>query len=229
LWDSAVTTHDITAFTNFKKGKGDLVREFVHAFRSHGLKVGLYYCFPGDYSKNSLAPGQTDLHGLGPEAAGDQISFMKMQLTELLTKYGPIDLLWIDQFDNKYTAARWPEFLALAKSLQPHCLVLGNNAHDFRSSDILSHEFPWKHELPPEGNTAASEVCDTIQPKQRWFWDKNLHAEDLQSASEIVRKLRLCNERSCNYLLNVPPDTNGLISGPYLERLREVGRLLKQK
>jgi alpha-L-fucosidase len=229
LWDSAATTHDITAFKNFKKGKGDLVREFVHAFRSRGLKVGLYYCFPGDYSKKSLAPGQADLHGLGPEARDDQLGFIKTQLTELLTRYGPIDLLWIDQYDNKYTAARWPEFLALVKSLQPRCLVLGNNAQDFRNSDILSHEFPWKHGLPPEGNTAPSEVCDTIQPNQRWFWNKNLRPQDLQSATDIVRKLRLCNARCCNYLLNVPPDTNGLISGPYLERLREVGRLLKQK
>lgn len=32
LWDSACTTHDITAFKNFKNGKGDIVREFVDAF-----------------------------------------------------------------------------------------------------------------------------------------------------------------------------------------------------
>jgi alpha-L-fucosidase len=80
--------------------------------------------------------------------------------------------------------------------------------------------------LPAETNTAPSEVCDTIQPAQRWFWDKNARLENLQSADEITHRLRLCNARHANYLLNVPPDRDGLISGPQLDRLREVGRLL---
>ena len=41
LWDSQHTTHDVTAFKNFKDGKGDVVREFVDAFRARGIKVGL--------------------------------------------------------------------------------------------------------------------------------------------------------------------------------------------
>jgi alpha-L-fucosidase len=106
----------------------------VDACRSRGLKVGLYYCFPGDYSdaahKNASPPGKPNLHGLPPEAAGDFTGFMKKQLAELLTNYGPIDLLWIDQY--------------------------------------------------------------------------------------------------ANYLLNVPPDRDGLISGPHLQRLREIGALLRR-
>ena len=44
------TSHDITSFKNYKNGTGDIVKEFVDAFRKRGIKVGLYYCFPGDYS-----------------------------------------------------------------------------------------------------------------------------------------------------------------------------------
>ncbi len=227
LWDSAPTTHDITAFKNFRAGKGDLVREFVEAFRARGLKVGLYYCFPGDYSNGKLAPGQSDLHGLPPEAAGDYVDFIKRQLKELLTNYGPIDLLWIDQYSNKYTGARWPEVRAWIKTLQPRCLVLGNNAHSFKDTDILSYELPWRPELPPASNSAPAEVCDTIYRGSRWFWSKNTRPDSLQSAQDIVRKLRCCNARHANYLLNVPPDRDGLISGALLERLREVGRLLQ--
>ena len=43
LWDSAATTHDIAQFKNYKNGKGDIVKEFVDAFRKEGLKVGFYY------------------------------------------------------------------------------------------------------------------------------------------------------------------------------------------
>jgi alpha-L-fucosidase len=42
LYDSAVTDHDITRCRNFRGGRGDIVREFVDACRSRGLKVGLY-------------------------------------------------------------------------------------------------------------------------------------------------------------------------------------------
>jgi alpha-L-fucosidase len=231
LYDSAVTTHDITKFKNFRGGRGDIVREFVDACRSRGLKVGLYYCFPGDFSDaahhNAPPPGLPNLHGLPPEAAGDYVGFMKKQLAELLTNYGPVDLLWIDQYDNKYTAAQWPEMLAYLRKLQPHCLVLGNNSHDLRESDVLSIEFPWKTTLPPTANTWPTEVCDTIQTGARWFWREVKQPADLQAAATLVARLRACNERNANYLLDVPPDPTGLISGPQLQRLREVGALLK--
>lgn len=230
LYDSAVTTHDIAKFRNFRGGEGDIVLEFVNACRSRGLKVGLYYCFPGDYAdaahKNAPPPDQPNLHGLPPEAAGDYVGFMKKQLSELLTNYGPVDLLWIDQYDNKYTRAQWPEIRGFLKSLQPHCLVLGNNAHSLDESDVVSIEFPWRTTLPGADNALPAEVCDTIQTDARWFWREVKKPDDLQSAEVLVARLRACNERGANYLLNVPPGPDGLISGPQLQRLREVGALL---
>jgi alpha-L-fucosidase len=231
LYPSAATTRNISMFKNFRGGKGDIVREFVDACRSRGLKVGLYYCFPGDYSDaahgNAPPAGMPDLHGLAPEAAGDFAGFMKKQLAELLTGYGPVDLLWIDQYRNKYTGSRWPQMLAYIRSLQPGCTVVANNAHDLRDSDVLSYEYPWKADLPPDGNELPAEVCDTIQTGARWFWRKSEQPSDLQSAATIVSKIRTCGSRNANYLLDVPPDRDGLISGPQLQRLREVGAMLR--
>jgi alpha-L-fucosidase len=231
LWDSRYTTHDVTAFRRYKNGKGDIVRAFVDAFRRRGLGVGLYYCFPGDFAGHKtlghpIPRGSPDLHGLPPEAAGDYAGFMKKQLAELLTGYGPIDLLWIDQYRNKYTVARWQEIKSHLHSVQPECVVIGNNAATLLDSDILSYEFPWKPDrLPPEGNTVPSEICDTLQ-KSIWFW-RPFGPGDLKRADEVVCMLRLSNSRRANYLLNVPPDKHGLISGPHLERMQEIGRLLK--
>ena len=231
LYPSAVTTHDITLFKKFRNGRGDIVREFVDACRSRGLKVGLYYCFPGDFSDeahhNAPPPGKPNLHGLPPEAAGDYAGFIKRQLAEILRNYGPIDLLWIDQYANKYTGARWPEIQAFVRSLQPHCVVLANNADNLRDSDVLGYEYPWRGEMPPPGNTLPAEVCDTIQTGQRWFWTEVRQPSDLQPAAQIVKTLRACNQRNANYLLDVPPDRDGLISGPQLARLREVGALVR--
>jgi alpha-L-fucosidase len=228
LWDSKHTTHDITAFKNFKNGKGDLVREFVDAFRARGLKVGLYYCLPGDYSKNKLQPGQPDLHGLPPEAAGDYVKFIKLQLTELLTQYGAVDLMWFDQYNNKYTRAQWGEIKAHVHSLQPDCLVLGNNSTDFNKTDIHSYEYPWLKAkggkaLPSEDNTNVAEVCDCITPGA-WFWQPHLTEKSVTSAAEVVDMLKLCNSRQANYLLNVPPDRTGRIPEWLVRRLVEIGQ-----
>ena len=232
LWDSNHTKHDISSFINYKNGKGDIVREFVNACRVRGLKVGFYYCFPGDFSNprhgSSVPEGQPDLHGLPPEAAGDYIGFIKKQVTELLTNYGPIDLLWIDQYRNKYSRARWQEILTHIKSLQRKCLVIGNNAHNLKDSDVYSCEFPWDPKgMPPEGNTIPAEVCDKIS--RTWFWNTSDGPDYTKDAQEIVRMLRQCNNRNANYLLNVPPDRNGLISGIHLERMKEVAALLNAR
>jgi alpha-L-fucosidase len=193
----------------------------------------VYYCFPGDYSdeahKNTPPPGKPNLHGLPPEAAGDYAGFMKRQLSEILTNYGPIDLLWVDQYGNKYTREKWPEMLAFIRSLQPRCLVLANNAHDLRESDVLSYEYPWKSDLPRADNKLPAEVCDTIQTGGYWFWHEVRQPSDLQTAAEVAARAVECNKRNANYLLDVPPDRDGLISGPQLARLREVGALLRAK
>ena len=223
LWDSDHTTHDIARFANYKNGRGDIVREFVDAFRTRGLKVGFYYCFPGDFSNprhgNAVPDGKPDLHGLPPEAAGDYVGFIKKQLTELLTEYGPVDLLWIDQYRNKYTRSRWQEVRAHVRSLQPKCLVIGNNAHSLSETDIYSCEFPWAPQgMPPKGNTIPAEVCDKIS--KTWFWNTTDGPKHLKDTRDIIKMLKLCNGRNANYLLNVPPDRHGLISGIHLQRMQ---------
>lgn len=246
LWPSAHTTHGIQSLRNFRGGKGDLVREFADAFRARGLKVGLYYCFPGDYSGqlgNTLPAGQPDLHGLPPEAAGDFVGFIKKQLGELLANYRP-DLLWVDQYSNKYTSRQWLEIKAFVHQAAPQCVLVANNARNLENSDALSYEWPWDPQeragnihglpgfvgtLPPEANGLPAELCDTIQAKSRWFWHPNLGPADLQSASGMAEIYRQCRERNANYLLNVPPDRDGLIPAAYVERMRELGELINRR
>jgi len=72
LWDSKhTTTHDMPAFKNYRDGQGDIVRDFVDACRKHGIKVGLYYCAPGDYSSSKnwsgkMPKGKENLYGMPP-------------------------------------------------------------------------------------------------------------------------------------------------------------------
>jgi alpha-L-fucosidase len=230
LWDSACTTHDITAFKNFKAGKGDVVREFVDAFRKRGLKVGFYYCAPGDFDNrfgSNVPAGKPSLHGLPPEAAGDFHGFVKKQFTELLTNYGPIDLIWCDQYRVKFTADQWFDLKGHMARLQPNCLVIANNSHDSKETDIHSFEYPiYKNEkgYPAPDNTIPSEVCDTIVDCGNWFWQPGVDPH-IRPAQDIVAVLRKCNERHANYLLDIGPDRDGLIGEAFVRRLKEIGEL----
>jgi alpha-L-fucosidase/acetyl esterase/lipase len=241
LWPSAYTRHGVQSFSNFKEGKGDIVREFVDAFRARGIKAGLYYCFPGDYAEDPrfskpVPEGMTDLHGLPPEAAGDYTGFIKKQIKELLTEYKP-DMMWIDQYGNKYTGKDWPHIKAYIHELAPGCIVIANNARSFEQSDVLSYEWPLTPEgrasknhglpghvgmLPPAGNTNWAEVCDTIQTQARWFWHPGLEASDLQSPDRMSEIYSMCRSRNANYLLNVPPNRDGPIPEEYVRRIKKI-------
>ncbi|MCH5597500.1 alpha-L-fucosidase [Niabella ginsengisoli] len=244
LWDSKYTTkHDITVFKNYKNGKGDIVRDFVDAARKYGLKVGLYYCLPGDYSQKlgskrdqtvgyKITAQQDDLHGLPPEARGDYAGFVEKQVAELLTNYGPIDMIWFDQYTNKYTGKHWLQLKGLVHRLQPKCVLIANNSRDYKTTDIYSYEYPYlaknskpgPRALPGEDENNPGEVSDCIATTN-WLWNNEVPLK-LQSAKTITERLNFCNERSTNYLLNVQPDREGLISGDYLKRLREVGKVV---
>lgn len=92
---------------------------------------------------------------------------------------------------------------------------------------IFTKLINWRKHYPPENNTNPSEVSDAIAVHE-WFWN-NESSHELQSAEDIVDGLKISNKRSANYLLNVQPNRDGLISGPYLKRLREIGDLVKEK
>ena len=97
MFDSKYTDYKITN-TPFKR---DVVKEYVEAFRAEGLKVGLYYSiidwhhphFPIDGIHPRRDDGEQLDKGRDMKIYNE---YMRNQLTELLTNYGKIDILWFD-------------------------------------------------------------------------------------------------------------------------------------
>ena len=97
MFDSKYTDYKITN-TPFKR---DVVKEYVEAFRAEGLKVGLYYSiidwhhphFPIDGIHPRRDDGEMLDRGRDMNIYNE---YMRNQLTELLTNYGKIDILWFD-------------------------------------------------------------------------------------------------------------------------------------
>lgn len=167
-----------------------------------------------------MPKGTLNLRGLPPEAIGaDPVEFMKRQFTGLLTRYGKIDEVWLDQGRQQKHALS-----THVKSLQPNCVVLLNND----VGDVAGFELPNIVGLEGCRNRVGgtpAEVADYISPDGYWFWQKRMES-NLLTAAEIADRVRYSNAHRANYLLDVPPNTSGQLPALFVERLREVGKLL---
>lgn len=81
LWPTKTTEHSIKN-SPYKNGKGDVVREVSESCKKYGLKFGVY-----------LSPWDRNAECYGTPTYND---FYIAQLTELLTNYGDIFMLWMD-------------------------------------------------------------------------------------------------------------------------------------
>lgn len=119
LFDSKFTDYKAT---NTPCGK-DIVKEYVDAFRAEGIKIGFYYSlidwhhphFPIDV----IHPRREDVNGAELDKGRDvriYAEYMRNQVTELLTNYGKIDVLW---FDFSYPEADAVKMLAFDKGNPP--------------------------------------------------------------------------------------------------------------
>ena len=224
LWDTETSERDITSFKNYKDGKGDMVKEFTEAYRSRGLKVGLYYCFPlwgGEtWKKYQTLPADNYADG-----TVDALAMIKKHFTELLTNYGDIDMVWIDQSGSDKGGLRdgdWIKIKNHIHKLQPNCLVIANNATDLNKSDIVAYEYPYSLELPKTNNKFPTEVCDKIN--QGWFSNPNSPSVPIRDADYVVNKmLRPLNDNNSNLLLNCAPDKRGLLHEDTVALLKQVG------
>lgn len=95
----------------------DLVREYVDAFRSEGLKIGLYYSLLDwhhpDFPIDRIHPRRNDSNAEELNAGRDMkkyAKYMRDQVAELLTSYGKIDILFFDfSYDRDADKILYPE------------------------------------------------------------------------------------------------------------------------
>ncbi|MDE3129012.1 MAG: alpha-L-fucosidase, partial [Gemmatimonadota bacterium] len=123
LWPTATTRHSV-ASSPWRGGHGDVVREFVHACRAEGLRPGLYL---SPWDRNNPAYGDSPKYN----------DLYCDQLTELLTRYGPIAEVWFDGANGEGPNGRkqvydWPRFWGLVRRLQPGAVMFSDAGPDVR-------------------------------------------------------------------------------------------------
>ncbi len=246
LWPSSTTDHDIAA-SPWRGGAGDLVADFVAAARRHGLEVGLY-----------VSPWDRNHAGYGRPA---YLEAYRTQLRELLTGYGPINEIWVDGANggtgfyggadeerriDRRSYYRWPETMALVKSLQPSTLIFSDAGPDIRwigNERGFAGETNWStirtdrivigeadpaylNAGDPEGTDWVVPLCDTsIRPG--WFYHPD-QDDRVKSPQALVDLYYRSVGRNCVLLLNLPPDRRGLLHETDVAALRAFRRILDE-
>lgn len=214
LWPSKVSNYTVA-----QGCQRDIVGEFAQAFRSRGLKVGLYYSIR-DRTANI---GNPENGGVSPE----KIQLIKDQLTELLSNYGPILYVVFDAWGNDwhesptFSDIPYAEIYNHIKALQPNCLVL-NHSILRQIGDVLQIELHAGMSLPPVADWPAV-GGHTLQ--EHWFWRKEYPKQELRSVQWIVNEHLLpYSTRNVVFQLNCAPNPDGLMDENVVKRLAEVGK-----
>lgn len=214
LWDSEYTDYDV-AGAGYDR---DIVAEYIEAFREKGMKIGLYFSIRDTH--HNIEKGMMDEKG---------VAFVKGQIRELLDgRYGKVDYFVTDGWfwNMGYNDVDWFEIRELIRELQPECLLTDHThlAAPYRM-EIPYFEGPFGA-YPPEGNTMASALGHCSVLGNGWFWDHRTPAgmKKNDGVDVVLQKLKECEARYCNFMLNCMPNRDGLLDTIYLDMLRELGQ-----
>ncbi|ONI91057.1 alpha-L-fucosidase [Saccharothrix sp. ALI-22-I] len=221
LWPSAYGTQNV-ANSSYKQ---DVVQAYCDAFRAKGLKVGFYYSIWDRTFGVEAWESRHKVTGLEITDAiqpGD-MTFMLGQIRELLTNYGTIDMFMTDGYawQMGQQAVSYQRIRSLVKELQPDCVMIdiGGLTEPFLS-DAIFFEEPLGI-TAPAGNTYAGMQGQTIS--NGWFWHPSTPTEGLMSRDAILSHLADLEPKYTSFILNCPPNRNGLLDTNVVNRLAEVG------
>jgi alpha-L-fucosidase len=232
LWDSAATDYKAP---NTPAGR-DLLAPFVEAFRAEGLRVGFYYSlldwhhpqFPVDRHH----PQAEDAAYREAEKGRDvrqYAAYMRAQTEELLTRFGPIDLLWYDfsyAGEDGKGRADWEseELVKLIRKLAPDIIL--NNRLDLPGSpdfDTPEQYQPTGPRLDEAGRPIPWEGCQTFSGS----WGYHRDEMTWKSVPQLLGMLIDGVSKGGNLLLNVGPTARGEFDGRARECLAGLGAWLR--
>lgn len=241
-----------TEFNSLKSPCGrDLVGEMAAACDSQGLGLSLYYSHGRDW-RHPHAPNNGQWGGCArpeydpPEpsyATGSDhdleryLDFVRAQIRELLTQYGPIASIWLDgiavPLSGDPEAFRCQELYDFIHDLQPQILVSYKQGitgtEDYFAPE---HSLPGSDEARRRGRIGSIpgkpiEICTTMSPGS-WGYSSENAGRHLNE-EQVWEKLREAKARGTNLLLNTGPLPDGSLDPEDEIVLRKIGRRLREE
>jgi len=229
LYDSKYTDFKVT---NTPYGK-DITAELVKAFRARGLKIGFYHSLVDWRHPHYIPdPEHPDWKRGERDFSNRDISIYRKYLynsvSQLLTEYGKIDLMFFDYTSRFKTSAEWEaeKMLELVYSLQPEIIVNDRLCYskepfigDYATPEITLPNQP----VTIDGEEKLWETCMTINDS----WSAAAGDKNWKKPSTIIQALVHCVSMNGNLLLDVGPDAKGNIPDESIKVLEEVGEWMK--
>jgi alpha-L-fucosidase len=219
MFDTKLTDYSIMKATPFKR---DPMKELAAACKEAGIKFCFYYSIMDWHEAGPQPPG-VEYNNKPIKDFPKYVTYMKGELKELVTQYGPLGILWFDgQWIPQWTAAEGKDLYAYVRGLQPDIIV--NNRVGKGGRGDGDYETP--EQTIPAGAIQGRlwETCMTLNGN--WGFAKNDH--NWKSATELTRKLIDISSKGGNFLLNVGPTAEGVIPPESVERLETVGAWMKK-
>ena len=234
LWDSQLTDYKAPN----TPARRDLLQPMLEAFRSEGLKVGLYHSLIDwhhpEFPIDGLHP-QRDDEAFKQAADGRQIEkyaeYLHGQVRELLTEYGKIDYMWFDfSYPNRdwgWSKGKGPadwqseKLEQLVLGLQPH-IVLNDRLYLNRGV-VTPEQYQPVDTMKRDGHPAIWEACQTMNGS--WGYDRdNL---DWKPVELLIKMLVDAVSKGGNLLLNIGPNARGEFDTQSVERLQGIGAWMR--
>lgn len=218
MWHTKLSPYNIVDATPFKR---DVIKELADECRAQGVKLCFYHSI-------------MDWHH--PDAKGESfakyVPYLKGQLKELLTDYGPIGVLWFDgEWIPEWTEEMGQDLYSYVRSLQPEIII---NNRVGKARDGMSGRSKYRgagdfdtpeQEVPAMGLPGVDwETCQTMNDT----WGYKTDDDNWKSGRKLTRELIEIASKGGNYLLNVGPTAEGQIPEPSVLRLAEMGRWMRQ-
>jgi alpha-L-fucosidase len=221
MWGSEASDYNIVKRTPWKR---DPIKELAQASRKQGLKFGVYYSLGRDWQDPDVPTKdngyRSNTWDFPDESKKDFSKYferkVKPQVRELLTRYGPIAVMWFDT-PEMISPAQSQELVALIHRLSPQTIVnarVGNRLGDFAVKE---------QSIPEGGDPQPWETCMTLNG----HWGYHKLDETWKPTEKLVRNLVDIASKGGNFLLNIGPTGAGEFPAPSVQRLGEVGKWMK--
>jgi alpha-L-fucosidase len=228
MFDTKLSNYRITAldvpFHN--NARSNVVREVFNAFRKRNFAIGAYFSKSDwhcpDYWDPS-APARTRNPNYDtlarPEKWRRFVDFAHGQIEELMTGYGPVDILWLDggQVRPPQQDFQMDRLAAMARQRQPRLIIVDRTV----GGRYENYHTP-EQEVPEKPLPYAWETCMTMG--DQWSFKPE---ENYKSTHRLIHLLVDVVGKGGNFLLNVGPQPDGQLPATAVQRMREIGDWMK--
>jgi len=228
LFDSQHTDFDIMS-TPFKR---DIMKELAEAAPKHDIQMSWYHSIM-DWHHPDYLPrrGWEEDRIIGDADMQAYRKYLHAQVTELLTNYGPIGIMWFDgEWESTWRGQYGKELYELCVTLQPEVIVnnrlgarggmAGLTGMDGYAGGYGGDYMTPEQEIPDAVDKGIDwETCMTMNDR----WGYNMHDKNFKSTTDLLQKLSDIVSKNGNFLLNIGPKADGTFPHESIQRLEEIG------